>query len=178
MAEIVQLSEYRRKSIIKAGYRLWHRCFQQKFDARTRLNDLDPEVLGRLSDPKEATTNLYYSLILGLLGYDESVSVNHLDNAIQLRLIDIHLFVADQVRFEMMRRLGWLSRFCATQYPIVEMVVQFDYFLELCLQDPPALAHSHPGYEQYRTMIRQDQQVFIRRMLPLVLDEFKKEFLS
>jgi len=178
MAEIVQLSEYRRKSIVKAGYRLWHSCFKQRFDARTRLNDLSPEVLGRLSEPLESNTNLYYSLILGFLGYDETVFVNNLDNATQLKLIDIHLFLSDQIRFEMMRRLGWLSRFCATQYPLVEMVVQFDYFLELCLQDPPTLAPSHPEYEKYRKLIRQDQQVFIRRLLPLVLEEFKKAFLA
>lgn len=178
MAEIVRLSEYRRKSIIQAGYRLWHSCFEQRFDSQTRLNDLGPDVLLRLSEPPDVSTHLYYSLILGFLGYKDGTNIDHLDNKIQVRLIDIHLFLADQVRFEMMRRLGWLSRFCATQYQLVEMVIQFDYIRELCLQDPPVLASSHSGYEEYLKLINQDRQVFIRRMLPSVIDAFKKKFIQ
>jgi len=176
MAEIVRLSEYRQRSVVQAGFKLWRRCFKEDFSAQTRLNDLGPSVLCRLAEPAEASAIYYYSLIIGLLGHGEDVSFENLDNRTQIQLVDIHLFLADQIRFEMMRRLGWLARFCATQYHIVDMVLKFDHIRALCSQDPPSLARSHPAYQAYKGLIPQDQQVFIRRMLPSVFDEFRRTY--
>jgi len=174
MAQIVSLSEYREQSLVQAGFRFWHRCFEDTFDARTRLNDLSPPVLCALAQPADQSADYYYALILGLLGHGDADDFKDLDNQDQMRVVDIHLFLADQVRFEMMRRLGWLSRYSATQYQLVDMVLRFEQIRNLFHQDPPVLAATHPEYAKYQTLIAQDQQVFIRRLLPSALDEFKR----
>ncbi|MBR9979894.1 MAG: hypothetical protein KFF50_02595, partial [Desulfatitalea sp.] len=93
-----------------------------------------------------------------------------------LRVVDIHLFLADQVRFEMMRRIGWLARYGATQYPLFEMVRRFNEIQLACRQDPPALAPSHPDYPEYIALTHRDRDVFIRRLLPAALERFQQKF--
>lgn len=174
MGEIVRLAEYRDKSAFAAGLKLWRQRFKKTFSAQTRLNDIDDAVLCQLADPSEQNSEFFYSLILAFLGHGHQASFGSVDKHQQMIIVDIHLFLSDHIRFEMMRRLGWLSRFCATQYPLFEMVRQFDQIAILCQQDPPLLSETHPGYAEYLTMIDRDRQVFIRRMLPSALQEFKK----
>lgn len=174
MAEIVRLDEYRDKSALEAGAKVWRRRFKAPFNAETRLNDLDDIVLCELAEPTEENSEFFYGLILAFLGHGHRATFDTAGKPEQMMIVDIHLFLADHIRFEMMRRLGWLSRFSATQYPIFEMVRRFDQIAVLCKQDPPLLSETHPGYGEYQTLIDRDRQVFIRRMLPDALKAFKK----
>ncbi|MCJ8499968.1 hypothetical protein [Desulfatitalea alkaliphila] len=176
MAEIVHLSAYRDQMAVQAGFREWHRRFGQQFDARTRLNDLSPATLLALAEPGEAGTNLFYGLIIGFMGHGPRRTFDSLDTPTQLRVVDIHLFLADQVRFEMMRRLGWLARYGATQYGLFDMVRRFDDVQLACRQDPPVLAPSHPAHPEYAALTHRDRDVFIRRLLPSALDRFQARF--
>lgn len=176
MAEIVQLSDYKTLSALKAGSRLWRRRFGEPLDVNTRLNDLTPGVLSELADGTDDVTALYYSMILGFMGHDAAADFDSLENRLKILVVDIHLFLMDQVRFEMMRRLGWLARFSATQYPLFELVRQFDQIKIIFSQDPPLLAEDHSGYNEYKVLVPHDQQVFIRRLFPSALDSFKKKY--
>ena len=173
MGEIVRLAEYRDKSAFAAGLKLWRQRFSEPIRAETRLNDLDDAILCRLAEPSEQNCNFFYSLILAFLGHGHQATFDSVEKREQIITVDIHLFLSDHIRFEMMRRLGWLSRFSATQYPMFEMVRQFDQISILCFQDPPLLSETHPGYDEYLKMIDRDRQVFIRRMLPDALKAFK-----
>ncbi|MBI5897572.1 MAG: hypothetical protein HZB24_16690, partial [Desulfobacterales bacterium] len=134
MAQIVHISTYLEQSALQAGFKQWRRCFKEDFTIGTRLDDLSPVILCRLADPAEPCELLYYPLILGFLGYDANQSFEVLENRIQIRVVDIHLFLADQVRFEMMRRMGWLARFGTGHYPVFDMVRRFDQIRESCQQ--------------------------------------------
>jgi hypothetical protein len=173
MAQIVQLATYREHCALQAGFKAWRRCFKFDFSDRTRLSDLSPTVLRRLADPAEPCEELYYPLILGFLGHIAEQAFESLENCLQMQVVDIHLFLADQVRFEMMRRLGWLARFGASEYPIFAMVRQFEKIRVLWQQDPPLLAQTHSGYAEYKTLVHRDQQVFIRRLFPSALEAFQ-----
>ncbi|MFZ1983942.1 MAG: hypothetical protein WAU91_05970 [Desulfatitalea sp.] len=173
MAQIVHITAYREKCALQAGFKQWRRCFKEEFSNRTRLNDLSSRVLCRLADPAEPCEVLYYPLILGFLGHGAEQMFASLENRLQMQVVDIHLFLADQVRFEMMRRLGWLARFGATEYSLFEMVRQFEKIRVLWQQDPPLLAETHFGYAEYKALVQRDQQVFIRRLFPSVLEAFQ-----
>jgi len=175
MGDIVRLSEYREKIAFKEGLTLWRRRFKVMIGPTTRLDELDAPVLCRLADPSEANNQFLYNLILAFGGHGLQASFYTVDKRIQIRIVDVHLFLTDQIRFEIMRRLGWLSRFCATRYPLFELIRQFDHIRILCQQDPPALSEHHSHYAEYQSLTGRDRQVFIRRMLPSALDAFKKE---
>jgi hypothetical protein len=175
MAQIIHIGTFREQRALQAGFKQWRRCFKEDFTSGTQLGDLKPTTLYHLSDPSEPCEVLYYPLILGFLGHDATQAFERLDNRIQIQVVDIHLFLGDQVRFEMMHRMRWLVRFGTGQYPIFDMVRRFDQVRELAQQDPPILSEKHSGYPEYKSLVPRDQQVFIRRLFPSALEAFKRE---
>ena len=112
-------------------------------------------------------------MIIGFLGYGQFETFESLDSQIQSYVLDIHLFMADQIRFEMMFRLGWLDQFVGNQFSFFEMVKKFEHVKKTCQENPPQLAKDHSDYNDYRLLIDRDKQVFIRRMLSSALETFK-----
>ena len=90
-----------------------------------------------------------------------------------MRVVDIHLFLADQVRFEVMRRLKWLVHLPCKNYNLVEMVQDFDKIKTACKSSPPELVASHPDNTSYQQLGTGDKEVFIRRMLRDAIEAFK-----
>ena len=88
-------------------------------------------------------------------------------------VVDIHLFLADQTRFEMMHRLEWISTFEGGNYSLLSMVQEFEKIKTKCREHPPVLAESNPGYSTYTQLTVGDKEVFIRRMLQEALEIFK-----
>lgn len=175
MADIVHLSDIRNQNALRAGFRLWHSRFGQRFSSNTCLQDLRPEILSQLAAPGDDSANLINALIIGFLELGQSAVFEDLEPRLQSRVLDIHLFLADQIRFEMMWRLGWLSTYSAGQLPLFDLVRQFDHVQKACQDYPPQLAATHSGYADYKKLVHRDQQVFIRRMLPSALEAFKND---
>ncbi len=176
MVEIIPLATYRQQSMLRVGFKRWRYRFDQTFDAHTGLADLTPNTLYQLSLPGgEAITDLY-SLIIGFLGYGQEVAFDDLDSKAQTLVLDIHLFVSDQLRFEMMDRLGWLERFSGNRFSLLDIVRKFELVKQSCIRQPPALAKNHSGYETYCPLFDLDQQVFLRRLFPDAMTAFKNEY--
>ncbi len=88
-------------------------------------------------------------------------------------IVDIHLFVADQVRLEMMRRLGWLTSFASEKYTLFEIVQAFEKIKARCREKPPKLSEARPDFDLYKTLMRGDKEVFLRRKLREALEAFR-----
>ena len=125
MAKIITLNNVKKQKALQAGYGYWRTLFDEDFQAGTRLSDLQPKTLYYLAEPGDESATALYGLIIGFSGYGETVTFESLDSKIQSHLLDIHLFISDQIRFEMMFRLGWLERFLGRQYTLYEMVAEF-----------------------------------------------------
>lgn len=176
MADIVRLSDIRDQNALRAGFHSWLLHFGQGFSKTTRLKNLCPETLSQLAQPGNESTNLINALIIGFLELGQGLAFDALEPRDQARVLDIHLFLADQIHFEMMWRLGWLSAHCGSQYPLFAMVREFDDVQKACQDQPPQLSTTHPGYAEYKTLVHRDQQVFIRRLLPSALEVFKNAY--
>ena len=172
MVEIVQLADIRDQHAARAGFAAWRRRFNEDYGLKTRVMDLSNLTLCCLAEPGEDSDALLNALITGFLGYDEAVAFGELAPLNQTRILDIHLFLADQLRFELMHRMGWIESAAGT-CSISEIVRDFARVRMLFAADPPRLARSHPGYGEYVRLIHRDQQVFIRRLLPSALEAFK-----
>ena len=119
--------------------------------------------------PSRITNSSWESLDLGAAS-----KFHYLGNRDQMIVVDIHLFLADQMRFEMMRRLGWIKTFEGGKYSLLNMVQDFDKVKTKCRQHPPLLVESNPAYTTYTQLTIGDKEVFIRRMLQEALDAFKE----
>jgi hypothetical protein len=173
MEKVVDIQAYRAKAFKERVFGPWQKRFDESYGTDIRLSGLSDKTLYFLAQPGENSAAAYYELIMGILDLGPAAKFNHLPNREQMRVVDIHLFLADQVRFEIMRRLKWLAQpRCETQ-SLVHMVQDFDTVKSACKSIPPELAASHPDYGAYRQLAHGDREVFIRRMLQDALETFK-----
>jgi hypothetical protein len=174
MTKVVDLQKYRTKSVEQKGFGPWQKRFAETFDSATRLENLSDSTLYYLAQPGESSSVAYYEVIMGILGLGPAIKFHYLDNSEQMLVVDLHLFLADQIRFEMMRRLNWITGFEGTRYSILEMIQEFNRVKETSRVNPPQLAGSNSDYVEYDQLTTGDKEVFIRRMLQEALDAFKK----
>lgn len=171
MANVVDMEAYRRQSAADRGFAPWRRRFGEAPAADAHLADLPDRVLLALAAPGEDSAAALYEMIMGVLDLGPLAKFSYLDRSEQMQVVDIHLFLADQVRFEMMRRLGWTSPFACGEHPLVLLVLAFPS-LKSCKESPPELAEDHPSRLHYDGLGAGDRQSFIRRLLPAALEAF------
>ena len=174
MKKVVDLKAYRTKALERRAFGLWKKRFGESFDSSTRIVDLSDKTLFFLAQPGETSSAAYYDLIMGIMDLGAAPEFHHLGNRDQMMVVDIHLFLADQVRFDMMRRLAWIKDFEGEKYSLVEMVQDFDRVKTKCRGKPPELERSNPDYNAYMRLTIGDKEVFIRRMLQEALDAFRE----
>ena len=174
MKKVVDLQEYRIRTIEQRCFGPWRKRFSEALDLQTRLTDLSDPTLYWLAHPGELSSVAYYEFIMGVLDLGPAAKFHYLDARDQMRVVDIHLFLADQMRFEMMCRLGWIEGFEAEKFSLFELVRDFERIAGRCRRKAPELALSHPEYTGYSTLAEGDRQVFIRRLLQPALDVFKE----
>ncbi len=176
MPKVVNFQNYRDQALRQRSYGPWEKRFGESYGIHTRVSDISDKTLYYLALPGDSSTNAFYEFIMAVLGLGASVKLHYLENKDQLMVVDVHLFLADQVRFELMRRLGWLQGFPNENNTLLEMVQKFDALKAASKENPPVLAESHPQYSNYQKQTSGDKEVFIRRLLQEALDVFKKRF--
>lgn len=174
MNKVVNLNSYRRQAIEKKAYGVWEKTLGESFGIDTRMTDLTDRVLGKLAEPGDQSAQLFYEMIMGLLEFGRAEGFLYLDNHQKMAVVDIHLFLADHCRFEMMRRLDWLKSHDCLHRPLVMIVREFNNIKTACLTNFPELVPSHPDYDQYQDLVPREKQVFIRKKLNDALDAFAK----
>jgi hypothetical protein len=173
MSQVLDLTAYRSKQVEERAFGAWRKRFGESYLAETKVADLSDGTLYFLAKPGEETAVAYYELVMGILDLGKAPKFYYLDEVQQLRVVDIHLFLADQVRFELMRRLGWLSSFPGEEYTLLEMVQAFDSTKAEVRKGPIALSPSHPDYAIFDKLTIEDKQVFVRRKLLKALEAFR-----
>lgn len=173
MAKVVDITAYRSRAFQQRAFGPWERRFKESFRLETRYGDLTDKTLYRLAALGGDNAVPFYELIMGALDLGRAEEFHFLDDEQKMRVVDVHLFLADHVRFEIMRRLGWVESFPGQAYALIEMVQNFGAVQAACRHSPPVLSASHPGYDDYRQLITREKEVFIRRLLQDALEAFK-----
>jgi len=175
MTKVVDLHDYRTKALEQRAFGPWEKRFGGNYDATICPSDLPDKTLYFLAQPGEDRSLAYYELIMGILDFGPAAKFNYLASEQQMRVVEIHLFLADQLRFEMMRRLKWLETLPCQNESLVEMVQDFDRVKTKCREKPPELSASHPGHTAYRKLTRRDKKTFIRQLLREALEDFQNQ---
>ena len=176
MTQLLDLTAYRSKAVEQRAFSAWQKRFGESYGVETRLADLTDKTLYFLAKPGEETALAHYELIMGILDMGKGPKFYYLDGKDQLLVTDVQLFLIDQVRFELMRRLGWLASFAGQDYTLFEMVQAFETIRAEVRQTPVELSRSHPEYDAYNMLINGDKQVFMRRKIVAALQEFGGRF--
>ena len=178
MTKVVDLHDYRTKVVEQRAFGPWQNRFGEAYDAETRLSDLSDKTLYFLAQPGEDSSVAYYELTMGVLDFGPATKFNYLASEQQMRVVDIHLFLADQMRFEMMRRLRWLEALPCQKFTLISMVQTYEQMRSRFKDNPPGLAPSHPGHATYQKLDTRDKEVFIRQMLREALEKFEERIKS
>jgi len=171
MSQIIDIEQGRLQMAVKRGYRNWRGRFQEDFDERTRLSDLSPQTLAYLAQGKEKGTFYLYDLIMNLCWMGSGFEFNELSSKRKMVVIDQYLFLLDRIRFECMKRMGWLESYPGQELTLVELITRFEELAPGLQAKVPALSPQHAGYKRYTGMSTFDQEAFVRKLIPKAVSE-------
>lgn len=175
MGEVIELEQFRRKLAADQGFRTWLTRFREQFGPQTRLADLSDRTLLFLGSPGEEPLFAIMDLVMGAQGWGTSTRflLAELEPQTKQQILDLALKFLDYCRFEILRRLGWIDPLPESGLPIIDLLRLLDPGRGAALT-PPTLAADHPGQGEYQKLIPHDRQVFIRRLIPLALQTFRR----
>jgi hypothetical protein len=177
MAEVIDLEGFRRRLAADQAFRTWLARFKEQFGPETRLQDLSPHTLLYLASPGEDNLYVYFDLIMGAQGLGGSLRfrLDDLDYTVKLKVMDTAFALVDRVRFEVMRRLGWVDTVPGMDIPIIELLQQAWRKGSAFARELPHLSAGHPEYEGYIKLHPMDQAVFLRRLIPRAVSQFRAQ---
>jgi hypothetical protein len=175
VAEVVDLDRFKRKLAADKGFRTWLQRFQDQFGPDTRLEDLAPETLLYLATPGEENLYVFFDLVMGAKGLGGALRfrLDDLETPTKLRIMDAAFALMDRVRFEVMRRLGWVEGVPGEEAPLIALVQEAWRQGSAFSREVPRLAPSHPDYESFQKMSPIDQGTAIRRLIPQAVAQFR-----
>ena len=90
-----------------------------------------------------------------------------------MTVMDRHLFLLDRIRFEYMKRLGWLDSYPGQEFTLIELVIKFDQIAPGMQAISPVLNKDHPDYEKFCDMGSLEKEELIRKLLSVALKEME-----
>jgi hypothetical protein len=176
MAEVIELEQFRRKLAADQGFRTWLHRFREQFGPQTRLGDLSDSTLLFLATPGDENLYVIFDLVMGSKGWGTSARfiLDDLPSQTKQRILDLSLRLLDYFRFEILRRLGLVENPQGADLPLLVLLDAVDSALANQATPTPALAPDHPEYADYKSLIPSERHVFIRRLIPPALAEFRR----
>ena len=174
MEKIINLQAYRSRMVVQKGFTPWYKRFGEQYGEHTTIVDISDKTLCSLASPGDESTTAFYDIIMGILDFGRAAKFYYMESSDQLKVIDIHLFLADNIRFELMHRLEWVENFSCENFSLIEMVQSCDKIKKQSKGKAPILSKSHHEYPLYSALVGGDKEAFIRLMLPDAISAFKE----
>jgi len=173
MSQVIDLDESRLHVAAKRGFRNWKSHFKEDFGPATRLSQISLKTLSFLAQGREKGTFYLYDLIMNLKGFGSGFEFEELNPKKKMAVIDQYLFLLDRIRFECMKRIGLLESYPGEDFPLVELIINFDNVAPGLYAEIPILSPDYPSHKMYSKMNTFDKEVFIRKLIPKVLEEIQ-----
>lgn len=175
MGELISLEEGRLRHIARLAFTGWDRKFKENFSHTTTIGEMGNEVIKFFASDTPQSMQILQAFV-AKCRYPREVKqqgYEQLDVSVKREIIDISLFLLDQMRFEAMFRLGWINGFSARVIPLVELVVNFYEKYDWLQYETPQLHPMHALYPDYLKTYEADRKGFVRRLIPHVLEIFQ-----
>ena len=173
MKEVVDFEKARLDLAVKKAYRNWVSKLGESFSSKTQLSQLSVRSLAFLAQGKEKNPFYLYDLIMNLLNLGSGFEFDELRSKQKMAVVDRYLFLLDRIRFEYMKRLGWLESYLGEEFTLVELVIQFEALAPGLQTKTPALSRNHPDYDKFSKADAFEKEEFIRKLIPKALKEMQ-----
>lgn len=174
MADITYLDSYKSQRMNDRIHHFWQEQFSEVYNSQFGFTSISDKSLLFLAQPDEKSTFLLFQLIIHALELNPSDDFSTLQSSQKSKVLDIQLFLADRIRFEMMKRLGWLENYNGQSTSIMEIISEFGRFQYKDNQHPPQLSKNHQNYREFLELIDRDKGVFVRKLFPDLIEAFEK----
>lgn len=173
--EVIDLKKARQELAAKRGYRNWVTRFKEVFDLKTKPSDISSETLSHLAKGKGENAFCLYDLIMNLLELGSGFELNELDSEDKMAVIDRYLLLLDIVRFECMKRAGWLESYPGENHALTEVIIDFMKLGPSLQARLPELSQDHADYKLFLEMNTFEKTEFIRKLVPEILKEIEQK---
>jgi hypothetical protein len=175
MAEIYSLESLKNRKAAQRGFREWQRRFKSLpvLNEHTLWSDLPDDLILFLAEDDEGGRQIIHDLLMGGLGLGSGYEFESLPSEKLISLLDVYFIIIDQVRFECMRRLGWVHEFPLGHKPIIALIRDYKQGDSPTLNDTPKLNPNHPAYPEYALLTEMEKRAFLRRMIPEAVSQFQ-----
>ncbi len=173
MPQVIDLEKGRLLLAVKRGFRNWTSRFKEDFGPDTRLCHISFTTLSYLAQGRNEGVFYLYDLIMNLKDLGSGFEFSELDSKNKMAVIDLHLFLLDRIRFECMKRLGWLEGYPGEEFTLVELIIQFDRLAPGLQAKTPLLSQDHPDYPRFFAVNTFDKEGFIRKLIPGLMKEIE-----
>lgn len=174
MGEVVRLDQARWQRLARGGYARWQSLVGWRPAPESRLADAPDAALARLAELGPQATMALNDLVGAALGLGAAEDMEKLPPAEKMEALDAYLFLVDQVRFEMMRRLGWVEGLAADKHSLAELAVDHADIKAREQQRPPMLKPSHHRYTELQSRLEREPEAAIRSLIPEALTLFRR----
>ena len=173
MQEVVELASVRRKKAAGRAFARWPRRLGHTPNPEVKLTDLPDSVLADLAELGPKASLALYDLILGVRDLGPGERFSYLDAKSKVEALDAFLFLADQVRFEMMRRLGWVKGLPGEEYCLVDLALEQRRIKNGFQPAVPDLCPAYHGYEKLKRRFSVEPAAVVRSLIGEALEAFK-----
>lgn len=173
MTQVISLEKGKRHILVKKAFRNWKSRFKDVFEPETRLCHISLETLSFLAQGQDKSTFYLYDLIMGLNHLGSGFQFNELSPKNKMAVIDQYLFLLDRIRFECMKRLGWLERYPGEEIPLVEMITQFDALAPNLQAQIPMMNSDYAGSKEFFAVTTFEKEGVVRKLIPNLMKELE-----
>ena len=169
MKDVIDLETARLKKRASKAFRNWTGQFKEEFGISTSLSQISLRALSFLAVGKEKNSFYIYDLIMNLQDLGSGFEINELSVKDKMKVMNCYLFMIDRIRFEFMKRLGWLENYPGEDFSLVELITQFDQLAPGLQAKTPTLSKEYPSYDKFSKMNLFEKEEFIRKLIPKAL---------
>ena len=166
MTGTVDLDKARKEMAARRGFRNWKTRFSEEFGIETVLRQISNRSLMMLAEGRDNSTFYLLDLIMNLQNLGSGFEFNDLPPRDKMKVMDSYLFLLDRVRFEWMKRLGWLEGYPGEELPIVDLVLGAEELVSRLQSRTPLLSRQHPRFEEYHNMNGYEREELVRKLIP------------
>jgi len=111
MTEVIELERAKLDMAVRRGYRNWKSQFQRISVRTPPFRHLHQNPLPCLLTAKTRAPFYLFDLVMNLRSLGSGFEFTELDPKEKMAVMDQYLFLLDRIRFEFMKRLGWLEAY-------------------------------------------------------------------
>jgi hypothetical protein len=173
MTQVISLEKGKVRILAKRAFRNWKSRFKEDFAPETCLAHISLETLSILAQGKEKSTFYLYDLIMGLNHLGSGFEFNELSPKNKMRIIDQYLFLLDRIRYEGMKRLGWVEHYPGEEIPMVEMITRFETLAPNLQGQIPMMNPGFEGSKEFFSVTTFEKEGAVRKLIPRLIKELQ-----